>query len=54
MSWEKISEREDKQGGVWKTYQDEDTEEKIITRDSPNSDGDVAIFKDGEKVNRKT
>jgi hypothetical protein len=53
MSWEKISEREDKQGGVWTTYKDEDTKEKIITRDSPNSD-DMAIFKDGEKVNRKT
>ncbi|MGD1042453.1 MAG: hypothetical protein ABR913_05250 [Sedimentisphaerales bacterium] len=53
MGWGKISEREDQQGGVWKTYKDEDTNEKIITRESPNSD-DVAIFKDGEKVNRKT
>lgn len=53
MPWEKVSEREDKQGGVWSTYKNEETDEKIITRDSPNGD-DVAIFKDGEKINRKT
>lgn len=53
MSWKRISEREDRQGGVWETYKDEDTNEKIITRNSPNND-DVAIFKDGKKINRKT
>ena len=53
MGWDKISEHEDKQGGKWETYKNEDTDEKIVTRTSPNDD-DVAIFKDDEKVNRKT
>jgi hypothetical protein len=53
MDWEKTKEKEDKQGGVWTTYKNPDTDEKIITRESPNG-GDTAIFKDGRKVNRKT
>lgn len=53
MPWNKISEREDKQGGVWSTYKNEESKEKVITRDSQKGD-DVAIFKDGEKVNRKS
>lgn len=53
MSWEKTKEKEDKQGGVWETYKNKDTDETIITRKSPDGD-DTAVFKDGEKINRKT
>jgi hypothetical protein len=53
MSCEKTNTHEDKQGYVWDTFKNEDTGEKIIERHLPGSD-DVAIFKDGEKVNRKT
>ena len=51
MSWKKVSSRKDEQGGRWDTYKDNETGEKIQTRTDKN--GEVAVFKDGKKVNRK-
>jgi len=50
MEWNKKSERIDKQGGTWSTYENE-KDEKIVIRKNPN--GSESVFKDGEKVNKK-
>jgi hypothetical protein len=51
MAWKQGSSRQDKQGGKWDNYYDEETGEKIQTRTDKN--GNVAIFKNGKKVNKK-
>ena len=50
MSWEKQSTRKDKQNGIWETYKNDETGEKIQVY--KNKNGDTSVFKDGEKVNK--
>jgi len=50
--WQKVSESVDKQGGRWETFRNTCTGEKVVIRTSPK--GEVAVFKGGSKVNRKT
>ncbi|ROR40247.1 hypothetical protein [Caminibacter pacificus] len=50
MGWNKKHERTDKQGGTWRTYENEKGE-KIVIRTNPN--GSESVFKDGKKVNKQ-